>query len=84
MSALAPNPPDGVEVRPAIAVDIDAIARRPLPAMVEAPPDDREVDFMPALVSRPRVIPCAPALPSPLYRPRRRHAARAVTATASA
>ena len=63
MSALAPNPPDGVEARPAIAVDIDAIARRPLPAMVEAPPDDQEEDFMPALVARPRVIPLRSSTP---------------------
>ena len=54
---------NGVEIRPPLPVDLDAIARRPAPAIVVVPPENQEKDFMPPLVARPRVIPLRSSTP---------------------
>lgn len=62
-NALGPNPPEGVEARPPIPADQTSIMRRPASALVEAPPEEREQDFEPPLVARPRVIPLRSSTP---------------------
>ena len=62
-SALGSNPPDGVEVRSATPADLNAIARRPVSALVEPPAEDQEEDFVPPLVARPPVIPLRSSSP---------------------
>ena len=53
----------GVEVRPPIPVDLDAIARRAAPQSVQIPPEDEEEDFVAPLVARPPVIPLRSSTP---------------------
>ncbi len=67
--ALSTPPPDGVEVRDPIPVDVDAIARRPPPGRVPVPPEEREVDIMPPLVSRPPVVPLRASTPVTALKP---------------
>ncbi len=68
---------NGVEVRPPLPVDLDAIAKRPAPSTVAVPAPEREVDVMPPLVARPRVIPLRSSTPvtalrePPTHTPRR-------------
>ena len=53
----------GVEIRPPIPVDLDAIARRAAPGTVPIPPEDEEEDFVAPLVARPPVIPLRSSTP---------------------
>lgn len=53
----------GVEIRPPIPVDLDAIARRAAPGAVLIPPEDEEEDFVAPLVARPPVIPLRSSTP---------------------
>ena len=53
----------GVEVRPPIPVDLDAIARRAAPQSVPIPPEDEEEDFVAPLAARPPVIPLRSSTP---------------------
>ena len=63
LRALEAAQPDGVEVRPPLPVDVDAIARRPLRAAVAMPSADEERDVLPPLVARPPVIPLRSSTP---------------------
>ena len=63
LGALRTGAPGGVEIRPALPVDISAIARRPAPSPVAAPPENEEEGIMPTLVARPRVIPLRSSTP---------------------
>ena len=67
--ALSARPLDGVEVRDPIPVDVGAIARRPPPGRVPVPPEEREVDIMPPLVSRPPVVPLRTSTPVTALKP---------------
>ena len=60
----------GVEVRPPLPVDLDAVSRRPIPTTVKAPPEDQEEDIIPALMARPRVIPLRSSTPVTALRAR--------------
>ena len=62
-SALGPTPPDGVEIREPLVIDLDAVAHRGPPVVPPMPSIDAEVDFMPPLVARPRVIPLRSSTP---------------------
>ena len=53
----------GVEIRPPIAVDLDAIAGRAAPQSVLIPPEDEEEEFVAPLVARPPVIPLRSSTP---------------------
>ena len=53
----------GVEIRPPIPVDLDAIARRAAPGTVPIPPEDEEEEFVAPLVARPPVIPLRSSTP---------------------
>ena len=53
----------GLEIRPALSVDLEAIARRPAPAVVRVPREDEEEELMPPLVARPPVIPLRSSTP---------------------
>lgn len=53
----------GVEIRPPIPVDLEAIARRAAPGAVPIPPEDEEEDFVAPLVARPPVIPLRSSTP---------------------
>ena len=53
----------GVEIRPPIAVDLDAIAGRAAPGAVLIPLEDEEEDFVAPLVARPPVIPLRSSTP---------------------
>ena len=63
VEALGAGASDAVEIRDPLPVDVRDIARRPAPASVAPPPEDREQDVMPALVARPRVIPLRSSTP---------------------
>ena len=63
LGALRTGAPGGVEIRPALPVDLSAIARRPAPSPVAAPPENEEEGIMPTLVARPRVIPLRSSTP---------------------
>ena len=67
--ALSTPPLDGVEVRDPIPVDVDAIARRRPPGRVPVPQEEREVDIMPPLVSRPPVVPLRASTPVTALKP---------------
>ena len=53
----------GVEIRPPLPVDLDAVARRPALEAVTVPPEDEEEELMPVLVARPPVIPLRSSTP---------------------
>ena len=63
LNTLKAVPLDGVEIRPPLPVDLQAVSRRGPPAMVSIPPESEEEDFMPPLVARPRVIPLRSSTP---------------------
>ena len=63
LDAIGTAGPEGVEIRPSIPVDLNAISRRPAPAAVAVPSEDEERELMPALVARPRVIPLRSSTP---------------------
>ncbi len=63
LGALRTGAPGGVEIRPALEVDLGSIARRPAPSPVAAPPENEEEGIMPTLVARPRVIPLRSSTP---------------------
>ena len=63
LGALRTGAPGGVEIRPALPVDLSAITRRPAPSPVAAPPENEEEGIMPTLVARPRVIPLRSSTP---------------------
>lgn len=61
--ALESAPTDGVEIRPPLPVDLDAIARLSAPGRVRLPAESEEEDYLPPLVARPRVIPLRSSTP---------------------
>lgn len=61
--ALSAGVPNGVDARPALPVDLDAIAGRAAPRPVLVPPEGEEEEFLPPLVARPRVIPLRSSTP---------------------
>ena len=63
LAAVEEAQPDGVEVRPPIPVDVDAIARRPVRTTVTVPSSSEEQDILPSLVARPPVIPLRSSTP---------------------
>ena len=63
LSILENASTDGVEIRPSLPVDLDAIARRGPPSMAAMPLERDEEDFMAPLVARPRVIPLRSSTP---------------------
>ncbi len=63
LDAIEDAQPDGVHVRPAIAADVDAIARRPVRTAVAIPAFSEEQDILPPLVARPPVIPLRSSTP---------------------
>ena len=63
LGALEESPLDGVEVHPALPVDLDAIASRPAPATVTVPAPGDEKAVLPTLVARPPVIPLRSSTP---------------------
>ena len=52
-----------VEVRPAVSVDLKAIASKPAPAVLSIPGEDEEKEFLSTLAARPRVIPLRSSTP---------------------
>ena len=63
LGVLRTGAPGGVEIRPALPVDLSAIAGRPAPSPVAAPPENEEEGIMPTLVARPPVIPLRSSTP---------------------
>ena len=63
LDALEAGRPEGVEVRPSLPVDVDAIARRPARTTVAIPAFTEEQDTLPPLVARPPVIPLRSSTP---------------------
>ena len=63
LDALEEDPPDGVEVRSPMPVDVGAIASRPVRTTVTMPSLSEEQDILPALVARPPVIPLRSSTP---------------------
>ena len=66
---------DGINIRPELVVDTNAIARRRQQPPVEPPPADQETDYVAPLLARPRVIPVRASTPvtalrasEPVYR----------------
>ena len=55
--------PAGLEIRDAAPVDLAAIAQRPPPPVVGMPDAAAEVDYVPPLLARPRVIPVRASTP---------------------
>ena len=55
--------PAGLEIRDAAPVDLTAIAQRPPPPVVGIPDAAAEVDYVPPLLARPRVIPVRASTP---------------------
>ena len=53
----------GVEIRPPIPVDLEAIAERVPPRAVQVPPEEEEEDFVAPLAARPPVIPLRSSTP---------------------
>ena len=70
----------GLEIRDPAAVDLAAIARRPPPQTVTPPDASDEVDYVPPLLARPRVIPIRASMPvTALYEPVARDRATALS-----
>ena len=62
--------PTGLDIRDPAAVDLAAIAQRPPPRAVTLPEASDEVDYLPPLLARPRVIPVRASMPvTALYPP---------------
>ena len=76
LDALDQGQPDGVEVRNPLPVDLDEIARRPVPSIVAVPGPREEREFMPPLVARPPVIPLRSSTPATSLRKPPAHAPR--------
>ena len=55
--------PTGLELRDPVPVDLTVIARRPPPSTVTIPDAATEVDYVPPLLARPRVIPVRASTP---------------------
>ena len=61
--------PTGLELRDPVPVDLSAIAQRPPPRPVTVPDASTEVDYVPPLLARPRVIPVRASTPVTALRP---------------
>lgn len=76
-AALDTTPHASVEVRATAPIDLDAIARRPLPDRVTVPAASAEVEVVAPLVARPPVIPLRASTPVTALRPHIEHAPNA-------